>query len=229
LKKLYQNSRCTTMGCPFSQQEIIRGHLNAENNESYAYLKSIGVDWTYDPNDVHPKLRARLHRRFDTFDLDGDNKLSFREVLFWPNRMKNLVGANEKEIERMRKAVRELFGACGVTDEGLCREDWVEANQVFAEAEKQRMKRGEETLVAVLCDTYFDVLDKDGDGTVGLEEVKTIMRAFQVPEEAAYTFFHAADVDKTGRLERQEMYILNHKFWLDKYDPQYDAIYAYKY
>jgi len=207
----------------------LRGHLNAKNNESYAYLKSIGVDWTYDPNDVHPKLRARLYRRFDSFDLDGDNKLSFREVLFWPNRMKNLVGANEEEIVSMRKAVRDLFGACGVTEEGLHREDWVEANQVFAEAEKQRMKRGEETLIAVLGNAYFDVLDKDGDGTVGLEEVKTIMRAFQVPQEAAYTFFHALDVDKSGRLERQEIYNLNHKFWLEKYDPHYDAIYAYKY
>jgi len=224
------------MGCALSphvtdmrQHYPIRGYLNAENNESYAYLKSIGVDWTYDPNNVHPKLRARLYRRFDTFDLDEDNKLTFREVLFWPNRMKHLIGANDEEIESLRKAVRILFGACGVTEDGLCREDWVEANQVFAEAEKQRMKRGEETLIAVLGNAYFDVLDKEGDGTVGLEELKTIMRAFQVPQEAAYTFFDAADVDKSGSLERQEMYNLNHKFWLEKYDPQYDAIFAYRY
>jgi len=225
------------MGCALSQQDEadmrkvypVRGYLNAENNESYAYLKSIGVDWTYDPNDVHPKLHARLYRRFDTFDLGEDNKLSMKEVLFWPDRMKHLVGANEEDIESMRKAVRILFGACGVTDEGLCREDWVEANQVFAEAEKWRLKRGEETLVAVLGNAYFDVLDKDGDGTVGLEELTTIMRAFQVPQEAAYTFFDAADVYNTGRLERQEMYNLNHKFWLEKYDPQYDGIYAYRY
>jgi len=224
------------MGCVLSQQETdmrklypIRGNLNADNNESYAYLKSIGVDWTYDPNDVHPKLHTRLYRRFDTFDLDGDNNLSLKEVLFWPDRMKHLVGANEEEIESMRKAVRILFGACGVTDEGLCREDWVEANQVFAEAEKQRKKRGEETLVSVLGNAYFDVLDKDGDGTVGLEELKIIMRAFQVPQEAAYTFFDAADVGKSGRVEREEMYSLVHKFWLEKYDPHYDAVFAYRY
>jgi len=224
------------MGCALSQRETymrehypLRGHLNAENNESYAYLKSIGVDWTYDPNNVHPKLRARLYRRFDTFDLDEDNRMTLREVLFWPDRMKHLIGANHEEIESLRKAVRILFGACGVTEEGLCREDWVEANQVFAEAEKWRMKRGEESLVAVLGNAYFDVIDKEGDGAVGLEELKTIMRAFQVPLEAAYTFFDAADVDKSGRLEREEMYKLNHKFWLEEYDPQYDAIFAYRY
>ena len=33
---------------------------------------------------------------------------------------------------------------------------------------------------------YLDVLDADGDGTVSLDELKTMMRAFQVPQEAAY-------------------------------------------
>jgi len=225
------------MGCICSTKEVrdmrklypIRGFLNAKNNESYAYLKSIGVDWTYDPNNVHPKLHQRLYRRFDTFDLDGDNKMTLKEVLFWPDRMQQLCGANKQEIESMRKAVRILFGACGVTEEGLCREDWVEANQVFAEAERQRSKRGEESYVALLGNAYFDVLDADGDGTVGLEELKTMMRAFQVPQEAAYTFFDAADVDRNGKLEREEMHSLFHKFWLEEYDPQYDNIYAYKY
>jgi len=207
----------------------IRGMLNAENNESYAYLRSVGNDWTYDPNDVHPKLHARLYRRFDTFDLDGDNKMTLKEVMFWPDRMRQLVGASDKEIENMRRAVRIMFGACGVTEEGLEREDWVEANQVFAEAERERRKRGEQSYVALLGNSYFDVLDKEGNGTVGLEELKTMMRAFQVPQEAAYTFFEAADMDKNGKMEREELYNLNHKFWLEEYDPKFDAMYAYKY
>jgi len=225
------------MGCALSQKDEtdmrslypIRGFLNADNNESYAYLKSIGVDWTYDPNDVHPKLHARLYKRFDTFDLDGDCKMTLKEVLFWPDRMKQLVGATDEEIANMRRAIRILFGACGVTEDGLAREDWVEANQVFAECERQRMKRGEETYVSILSNAYFDVLDADGDGTLSLEELKTMMRAFQVPVEAAYTFFYHADVDKSGTLERTEMHNLFHKFWLEKYNPKYDAIYAYKY
>jgi len=225
------------MGCWQSAKEEtdmrklypIRGFLNAENNSSYAYLKKLGNNWTYDPNDVHPKLHARLYKRFDTFDLDGDNKMTLKEVLFWPDRMKQLCGATDKEIEHMRYAVGVLFGACGVTEEGLLREDWVEANQVFAECERERMKRGEQTYVALLSDAYLDVLDEDGDGTVSLKELQTMMRAFQVPQEAAYTFFEAADTDKSGKLEREEMHTLFHKFWLEPYDPKYDAIYAYKY
>jgi len=225
------------MGCVHTQHEEsdmrklypVRGLLNAGNNQSYAYLKEIGVDWTYDPNDVHPKLHERLYKRFDTFDLDGDNKMTLKEVLFWPDRMKQLVGANEEEVEMMRKAVRLFFGACGITEEGLAREDWVEANQVFAECERQRKKRGQDSYVAILSDAYLDVLDADGDGTVSLDELKTMMRAFQVPQEAAYTFFDEADVDRNGKLERVEMYEIFQKFWLEKYNPKYDAIYAYKY
>merc|ERR1719495_2906961 len=143
--------------------------------------------------------------------------------------MRQLVGANEEQIESMRKAVRILFGACGVTDEGLCREDWVEANQVFAEAERQRRKRGEESIVALLGNAYYDVLDEDGDNLVSLPELKRMMNVFRVPEEAAYTFFAHADVDGNGQLEREEMHALFHKFWLEKYDPTLDGIYAYKY
>merc|ERR1719411_604602 len=143
--------------------------------------------------------------------------------------MRQLVGANDEEGKSMRAAVKLLFEACGVTEEGLAREDWVEANQVFAECEKVRMKLGERTYVSILSDAYLDVLDADGDGTVSLEELQTMMRAFQVPQEAAYTFFDAADVDRSGKLEREEMHDLFHRFWLEKYNPEYDAIYAYKY
>jgi len=66
--------------------------------------------------------------------------------------------------------------------------------------------------IAILGNTYFDVLDKDGDGTGGLDELKTIMRDFQAPQKAAYTFFDATDVDKNGRQECEEMHNLFHKF-----------------
>jgi len=139
------------MGCVFSPYEEtdmrklypMRNQQNPENNESYAYLRSIRVDWKYEDNNVRPKLHARLYRRFDTFDLNVDNKMTLKEVVFWPDRRRWLVGANEEQIESMRKAVRILFGGCGISDERFCHEDWIEANQLFAEAEQQRRKQGE--------------------------------------------------------------------------------------
>lgn len=200
------------------------------NNESLAYLRSVGNQWKYDADKVHPKLIERLYKRFDTFDFNDDSVMRMPEVLRWADRMKSVVpSTTEEEIESMRAAIRVFFGACGVTNEGLKREDWVEANQTLAEAEFERKRRGEPSLVALMGNAYFDVLDVDSDGTVNLSELKTMMRVFEVPEEAAYTFHMKADVNNDGKLQRAEMHALFSKFWLEEYDPQYDGIYAYKY
>jgi len=201
------------------------GPLNAQNNESHAYLRSIDHEWTYSMDNVHPKLLERLNKRFDTLDLEGRRKGTLMQILFSPDRMKQLVGANDEEVKRMRKAVRKFFKACGVTEKGLGREDWVEAHQVFAEAERERRKRGEESLIASLTNVYFDVVNKNGDGTLSLDELKILIKAFQIPVEAAHTFFDAAEVDKSGRLERDEMHDLFHKLWLESYNPKYESCY----
>ena len=116
-----------------------------------------------------------------------------------------------------------------MTEVGLHRENWVEANQVLAEAERERKRRDEPSLVALLGNAYYDVLDEDKDNLVSLPELKRMMNVFRVPEEAAYTFFEKADVNKDGSLQREEMHALFHKFWLEKYNPELDGIYAYKY
>lgn len=203
--------------------------LDWTNNESYKYLHDIGCNYQYTKEECHPKLKNRLYRRFDTFDKDSDGIMTITEVLYWAERMKTLCKANEKEVEEVRQAIRTFFRACGLNEDGLHRENWVEANQVFAEAERQRKKRGEKSLVALLGNAYYDVLDEDGDQKVSLPELKRMMNVFRVPEEAAYTFFLHADTDKDGELEREEMHALFHAFWLEPYDEKLDGIYAYKY
>ena len=160
--------------------------LNENNNESYRYLKSVGNQWQFNVEDLHPKMLSRLYKRFDTFDLDSDGKMEMDEVLYWPDRMRQLVNATDEQVEKMRDAVRVFFLNKGVDPvNGLLRENWVESNRVFAEAERERERRGEPSLIALLSNSYYDVLDDDGDGTVDVDELKTMMKAFDVPQEAA--------------------------------------------
>ena len=56
-----------------------------------------------------------------------------------------------------------------------------------------------------------------------------MMRAFEVPEEAAACFFKHADCNMDGKMHREEGHKMFRKFWLDDYDSTYDGIYAYKY
>lgn len=204
--------------------------LDETNNESYRYLRSVGNNWKFNVEDLHPKMLERLYKRFDTFDLDTDGRMSMDEIMYWPDRMRQLVNASDEQIEKMRAACDTFFFHKGVNrDTGLAREDWVEANRVFAEAERERERRGEGSLIALLSNSYYDVLDDSGDGTVDVEELKTMMKAFDVPQEAAYTFFEKGDTDGTGKLERPELVHLFRKFWMEPYDPQWDGVYAYKY
>lgn len=215
-------------GLPAEEQANIP-KLTAENNLSYAYLRSKGNTWQYDPNEPHPKLKNRLYRRFDTFDKNSDNVMTIKEVLHWAERMKQMCDANEDDIEKVRLALKDFFEACGVTEAGLRRENWVEGNQVFGEAERERMRHGEPTLVARVGNAYYDVLDRDHNSLVSMAELKKMMNVFRVPEEAAYTFFQKADLNGDGKLQRNEMHSLFHKFWLERYNPDLDGIYAYKY
>lgn len=205
-------------------------YLNCRNCPSYRYLRSVGNNWKFDINKVHPKLVARLYKRFDTFDLNGDGVMDMDELLLWPERVKEFTNPTDQEMERMRACIMRFFEDLGCEIEGgLKREDWVEGNQVLAEAEFERIKRNQPTMVKLLGNSYFDVLDQDGSGEVTLPELKQMMKVFQIPIEAAYTFFEMADTDKSGALDRDEMADVFTKFWLEEYNPAYDGIYAYKY
>ena len=85
------------------------------------------------------------------------------------------------------------------------------------------------SLVAMLGNTYYDVLDEHSDNMVRLQGLKRMMNVFRVPEEAAYTFFERADTEGTGSVPRDQLHDHFQKFWLDNYNPEYDDMYAYKY
>ena len=203
--------------------------LDETNNVAYAYLRAHGNFWQYTPDECHDKLKRRLYRRFDTFDKNTDNIMSMKEILWWADRMRSVVGASDYEIEEVRGALRIFLEACGVTEEGCHRANWVEANQVCAEAERERKKRGQESLVALLGNAYYDVLDVDNNGMVSMEELRTMMNVFHVPEDSAFAFFKHADADGNGMLHRDEMHEMFIKFWLSPYDAKYDGIYGYQY
>ena len=80
--------------------------LDETNNESYRYLRSVGNTWKFNVEDVHPKMLERLYKRFDTFDLDTDGKMNMDEIMYWPDRMRQLVNATDEQVEKMREAVR---------------------------------------------------------------------------------------------------------------------------
>ena len=41
---------------------------------------------------------SRLYKRFDTFDLDSDGRMEMEEILYWPDRMRQLVNATDEQV-----------------------------------------------------------------------------------------------------------------------------------
>ena len=75
--------------------------------------------------------------------------------------MRTVCDCCDYEIEEVRAALKVFFESCGISEEGLHRENWVEGNQACAEMDRERRKRGEASLVAVLgkgsVEIYRDV------------------------------------------------------------------------
>lgn len=215
-------------GLPLEEQALVK-KLDETNNLCYKYLRENGSKWQYDPSKIHPCMKARLYRRFDTFDRDLDGTMTIAEVLTWADRMRTICDTNDEEVEKIRESLGWYFTMYGLGDEGLCRHNWVEAHVTMGEAAMVRERKGEIIPMVVLANNYFDVIDADDDGRLSMPELKNMMNVFKVPEEAAYTFFEAADVGKDGELDKEEMHKLFYKFWFGKYDHHLDGIFAYKY
>jgi len=203
--------------------------LDETNNLCYKYLRDHGNNWQYNPEAVDPRMKSRLYRRFDTFDKDSDGRMTLDEVLSWADRMKSLCETNDEEVETVRNALRTYFSNYGLNEDGLHRENWVEAHITMKETAEERKRQGDTSLMEMLADAYFDVIDENDDGKISLPELKKMMNVFRVPEEAAYPFFEKADIDLDGSLVRQEMHNLFYRFWFGKYDSDLDGIFAYKY
>jgi len=217
-------------GLPEEEQAKVR-KLDETNNPCYAYLRANGNMWQYDPAEYPPRYKARLYRRFDTFDKDHDGAMSINEVLQWADRMRFICFTDESEIERVRTALDTYFTMYGLRNPGgLCRENWVEAHIVMGEATKERIKNGDPIPMKFMAESYFDVIDEDDDGTVDMQELKDMMNIFRVPEEAAYPFFEFADTDRNGVLEVDEMHELFYRFWFTDYmNEELDGVFGYKY
>jgi len=191
------------------------------NNESYAYLKKHNHDWSYDPLDVHSQVHEKLEKRFDEFDVDGDGVIQKSEIMSWPERVQSTLKVDMSlgmmdtiHSFLLVSSVESFFGSIGITEEGLNKEDWVEAYHAFYQAEILRLGKGDTQKTVSLANAFFDVIDVNNDEVVDMEEFRVLFQAWGLPNIAAYTFFDDADVDKDALLTREEMQELFRDFWL---------------
>lgn len=123
-------------------------------------------------------------------------------------------------IAEARKAREELVNELGLESGArIEKSTYLGLLAAFSEAESARFDKGEMTFIEKDTHALFNVLDRDKDGYLSLNEYKAYLVAFAFikgsaeDEEEAQAAFDLIDKDKNGKLDKKEFASACVKFW----------------
>ncbi|XP_028392505.1 obelin-like [Dendronephthya gigantea] len=156
----------------------------------------------------------KMEEYFDAVDLNKNGYLTVEEILKWSDNMKELCSVSDDESENLQKCLKDFYGAAGLLPgKQVTKEEFIEGVSHLSEAELERKKNGEETLMESLCNAFYNVMDLNDDGKITLNEVKTIMKACNMTEDEAEKWFNLADKNKNGVVETHELTKAEFESW----------------
>lgn len=151
---------------------------------------------------------------FDAVDLNKNGYVTIEEILKWSDNMKELCSVTPEESENLQKCLKDFYGAAGLLPgKQVTREEFINGVNHLSAAELEKKKLGEETLIENLCNAFYKAMDINDDGTITLNEVKTIVKACNMGEEKAEKWFSLADKNKNGVVEPHELTKAEFESW----------------
>lgn len=156
----------------------------------------------------------RMSEYFDSEDLDKDGFLTLDDMLQTAENMRVMCNASDLEMTNMCTQLRQFWGTVGlVPGVKMTKDTFIHGVNRLAQDELERKRKGEITLHEQLNNAFFDVMDINKDGTVSLDELKIMMKACNMDPSGAESWFNAADYNKNGRIEREELNKCEFDFW----------------
>ncbi|CAB4004870.1 obelin-like [Paramuricea clavata] len=140
----------------------------------------------------------------------------------WVQQMKEYFDAVDLNkngyTSQLRRFYNEVFedfyGAAGLLPgKQVTKEEFLEGVSHLSVAELEKKKLGEETLMESLCNAFYKAMDRNDDGKITVNEVKTIMKACNMTEEKAEKWFNLADKNKNGVVETHELTNAEFESW----------------
>ena len=160
------------------------------------------------------KWVARIKMGFDMIDINKNGTVEEEDWTRWIENIKRDVNPDAALLDKLKKAMGDYTAAVGVTSgKKLNKDEYVKAMAEMAAAETARKAKGEKTLGNFVNDAWHDVVDKNHDGFITLDEFRTVMKACNATQEMADARFNAIDKDKNGKVERKELREAEEKFW----------------
>ena len=160
------------------------------------------------------KWVTRMKASFDVVDINKNGAVDADDWKRWVDNIKTAVNPDAALLEKLNKAMIDYTTAMGVTaSTKLNKDQYVKAMAELAVAENARRAKGETTLRDAVNNAWYDVVDKNHDGSVTKDEFCTIMQACNVKPEVAEQRFNAIDTNKNGKIDRKELSEFQYKVW----------------
>ena len=176
------------------------------------------------------KWVKRLSEFFHQCDLNKDGHLSREDWLIGIDNLAAVITDRPALIAKLREVSLEYAAGLGLT-EGVKvdRQKFLECAAAMAVAETAKVKSGGKSLLEMVDNAGFDVVDQNHDGHVTFEEYKVMMNAYHFDLESAEATFAVLDKNKNGKLERNEFTSANVKFWFQLDDPDSQGMFGAKF
>ena len=171
------------------------------------------------------KFQNRMLKVFDLADRDKDGVLKMADVLKYVETLKMFTKKTDIELDPLRTAIGSIYGAMGVTEEGVRREYWVKNMSHFVIMELERLEKAEKLLMHRMLDSFYDSLDMNEENNLGIQEFGVFVKCFDWPLEVVTCFFAFADKRGEGKIEWNELYDLLVRFWYKLEDGVIDHMY----
>lgn len=169
---------------------------------------------TVDDYMKNEKWTTRIKASFDVVDINKNGTVDADDWQRWVENIKAKVNPDAALLEKLKKAMTDYTAGMGVTgDKKLDRDQYVKAMAEMAVAENAKRAKGETTLRDAVNNAWYDVVDKNHDGSVTKEEFCAIMEACNVKPEVAEQRFNAIDTNKNGKIDRKELSDFQYKVW----------------
>lgn len=178
----------------------------------------------------NPTWAHRLTEVFAQLDTNKNGYISLEDYELWVNNLNKAVKPASHLIATLQDRMEKYCAGLGlVRGKQLSKNDYLKAFAALAVSEGPKWLAGKETLFTSLCDSMFDVVDTNHDGTVTLDEWKTFVTALNFDASAADDTFNLVDKDKNGKVERKELNDYMFKFWLTLDDSDSKGMYGKRY
>ena len=162
----------------------------------------------------------RIEELFAQADLNKNGFLELADWELWVNNTEKACNPSPAVSSKLRQAMRDFCAGLGLTEgKKSTREQFVKDFAAFAVVERRKKERGEEPLLLKLNVIWYDVVDTNHDGSLTLDEYRTVMSACNFDPSAADATFKILDKNKNGKVEIKELNEHEFKFWFALEDP----------